>query len=205
MSLDFINSVAPLLTVVIVAATAIAALVQLKHMRAGNQITAMLSIGEEFSGKLFADAANLLRAKLNAAMEDPVYREYEAAMSAGGPAPQVGPDYVELRRAGIIVGNAFEELGILVKRGVIDRDMFLDRYCWLIYNNWKRMEQVTALGRARLGTALPWENFEYIAVLSEDWMAKNEKIGTYPRGVRRMDLKLRWPLPEAPSAASASR
>src|SRR5215469_1701033 len=84
MSLDFINSVAPLLTVVIVAATAIAALVQLKHMRAGNQITAMLSIGEEFSGKLFADAANLLRAKLNAAMEDPVYREYEAAMSAGG-------------------------------------------------------------------------------------------------------------------------
>ncbi|HYK54602.1 MAG TPA: hypothetical protein VEV38_13855 [Candidatus Eremiobacteraceae bacterium] len=205
MSLDSINSVAPLLTVIIVAATAIAALVQLKHMRAGNQITAMLSIGEEFSGKFYADASNLIRDKLSTAMEDPVYREYEAAMSAGWQAPQVGPDYVELRRAGIVVGNAFEELGILVKRGIIDREMFLDRYCWLIYNNWKRMEPVTALGRAALGNELPWENFEYIAVLSEDWLTKHEKIGTYPHGVRRMELKYPWPLPVAPSTASASR
>jgi hypothetical protein len=205
MSLDSINSIAPLLTVIIVAATAIAALVQLKHMRAGNQITAMLSIGEELSGDLFRDAATLIRNEIDAAMEDPAYREYEFAMSAGQPAPKVSSEYVELRQAGIIVGNAFEELGILVKRGVIDREMFLDRYCALILNNWKRLEQSTALGRAALGNDLSWENFEYLAILSEDWMAKYEKMGTYPAGVRRMALKHRWPLPVAPSAASTSR
>src|SRR5690349_11478798 len=133
MSLDVINSIAPILTVVIVAATAIAALVQLKHLRAGNQINAMLAIGEELSSKAFSDAVELVRHKIGPAMEDPVYRDYEVELSTGRPAPAVDPAYVELRRATLIVGNGYEELGILVKRGVIDRDMFLDRYCWLIH------------------------------------------------------------------------
>ncbi|HYK52082.1 MAG TPA: hypothetical protein VEV38_00915, partial [Candidatus Eremiobacteraceae bacterium] len=171
----------------------------------GNQITAMLSIGEEFSGKLFADAASLIRTKLSAAMEDPVYRAYEVAMSVGGSGPEVSSDYVELRRAGIVVGNAFEELGILVKRGIIDHDMFLDRYAWIIFNNWKRLEPVTALGRAALGNDSSWENFEYIAVMSEDWMAKHDKVGTYPPGVRRMVVENRWPLPASTAGTSTSR
>ena len=51
MSLELLNALASLLTVCIIAATAIAAMVQLRHLRAGNQITAMLAIGEELSGK----------------------------------------------------------------------------------------------------------------------------------------------------------
>jgi len=196
MSLDSLNSVAPILTVIIVAATAIAALVQLKHLRAGNQITAMLSIGEELSNPTFSDAADLVRQKLGAALEDPIYREYEVALSLGRNAPDVNDEFVELRRASLVVGNAYEELGILLKRGVIDRDMFLDRYCWNILRGWKRLETLTALVRAAMGNDWPWENFEYLAVLSEDWMAK-QKGGTYPRGVRRMALTNRWPLPGA--------
>lgn len=195
--LDSLNALAPLLTVVIVAAASVAALVQLKHMRAGNQINAMLAIGEEFSSKTFSEASDLVRLKLDAAMEDPAYREYEVARTLGRPSPEVDPAYVELRRAGIAVGNGYEELGILVKRGIVDRDMFLDRYCDVILRQWKRLEPVTALGRAAMGNDLAWENFEYLAVLSEDWMTKIEKSGTYPRGVRRMRLTSRWPLPAA--------
>lgn len=195
--LDSLNTLAPLLTVVIVAAASIAALVQLKHMRAGNQINAMFAIGEELSGKTFSDALDLIRLKLEAALEDPAYREYELARSFGRPAPEIDPAYLELRRATIIVGNGYEELGILVKRGIVDRDMFLDRYSELILRAWKRLEQVTALGRAAMGNDLAWENFEYLAVISEDWLAKIEKSGTYPRGVRRMRLTNRWQLPPA--------
>lgn len=194
--LDSLNALAPLLTVVIVAAASIAALVQLKHMRAGNQINAMLAVGEEFSSKTFSEASDLVRLKLDAAMEDPAYREYEVARTLGRPSPEVDPAYVELRRAGIVVGNGYEELGILVKRGIVDRDMFLDRYCDVILRAWKRLEPVTALGRAAMGNDLAWENFEYLAVLSEDYLAKHEG-GTYPRGVRRMALTNRWPLPAA--------
>lgn len=195
MFFESLNAFAPLLTVIIVGATAVAALVQLKHLRAGNQINAMLAIGNELSSKVFSDAADLVRHGIRTAMEDARYRDYEVAMSLGRPAPEVDAHYVELRRATLVVGNGYEELGILVKRGVIDRDMFLDRYSFLILTSWKRLESVTALGRAAMGNDLAWENFEYIAVLAEDWMMKTEKTGTYPRGVRRMRLTSRWPLP----------
>jgi len=205
MSLDILSSVAPILTVAIVAATAIAALVQLKHLRAGNQITAMLSIGEELSweelsSKTFADAADLVRHKLGAAMEDPKYRESEVALSLGRAAPDVDPSYVDLRRATLVGGNGYEELGILVKRGIIDRDMFLERYSWLILTSWKRLEPITALGRAAMGNEMAWENLEYLAVPSEDWLAK-QAAGTYPFGMRRMVLNNRWPLPAATPAS----
>jgi len=196
MSLEFLNSIAPILTIVIVAATAIAALVQLKHMRAGNQISALLAIAEELSTEKYADAADLVRHRLAAAMEDPVYREYEVALTQNRPAPAVDQTYVEIRRASVFVGNAHEQLGILVKSGIVDRDMLLDRYNWLILLQWRRLEAVTALSRAAMGNTTAWENFEYLAVLSEDYMAKHQR-GTYPRGVRRMPLTNRWPLPEA--------
>ena len=198
MWLDTLNSFAPLFTVLIVAATAIAALVQLKHLRAGNQITAMLTMGDQLSSKTFSDAADLVRQKLATALEDPKYRDYEIALSLAQSAPEVDDAYVALRRASLIVGNGYEELGILLKRGVIDRDMFLDRYCGNILGSWKRLEGLLALVRAAMGHDWAWENFEYLAVLSEDWMAK-QNSGTYPHGMRRMKLTNRWPLPATSS------
>ena len=42
-----------------------------------------------------------------------------------------------------------------------------------------------------------WENFEYLAVLSEDWIRQN--TSTYPKGVRRMGVVNPWPVAEARS------
>jgi hypothetical protein len=36
-----------------------------------------------------------------------------------------------------------------------------------------------------------WENFEYLTVLAQDWDAARPK-GTYPAGIRRLDLKDEW-------------
>ncbi len=46
MPLELVNTAAALLTVTIVAATALAALIQLRHLRAANQIHALLSMGK---------------------------------------------------------------------------------------------------------------------------------------------------------------
>ena len=43
------------------------------------------------------------------------------------------------------------------------------------------------MARRSAGDAL-WENFEYLAVLAQDWLAMHPK-GTYPAGVRRLTLK----------------
>jgi hypothetical protein len=200
MSLEVINTLGTVTTVVIVAATAIAALVQLRHLRAGNQINAMLAIGEELGSRNFREALLLIRQKLEATLDDPLFRDCFIAAARNQPQQELNPDYVEMQRATMMVGNAFEELGILVKRGVVDKDMFLDRYSWVIHANWKKLERGLALSREVTGTNAIWENFEYLAIVSEDWM-KAHPGGTYPRGVRRMQLHNPWPVPPVPATA----
>jgi len=192
MSLELLNTLGTLTTVAIVAATALAALVQLRHLRAGNQINAMLAIGEELGAKPFRDATQLVAQKVVAAMGDPAFRDFNIAVDRGHYPAESNPDYIELRSAMLLIGNAFEELGILVKRGVVDKDMFLDRYCNVVHRSWKRLEPSTALAREASGLSALWENFEYLAVLSEDWMREHPSV--YPHGVRRMQLRNPWPI-----------
>jgi hypothetical protein len=192
MSLELINTLGTVTTVIIVAAAAIAALVQLRHLRAGNQINAMLSIGDEFRMAAFVDADLLLAQKLQAAIDDPDYRDYEIARSRSQTPPEVKPEYVQLRQASVLIGNSYEELGILVKNGIVDARLFLDRYSWRILTIWRRLGPVTALAREATKQSAIWENFEYLAVLSEDWIKRG--ASTYPKGMRHMRLQNAWPV-----------
>lgn len=186
MSLELINALGTVLTACVIAATAIAALVQLRHMRAGNQINAMLAIGEELSAAPMADAQRVVRDKLPALIDDPGFRAYNSAQDGGGRPPDVKPEYEEARQAVSYVCNALEELGILVKNGIVDVDLFLDRYSWVILRAWQRTEKAVADARADTGQEMIWENFEYLAVLSDDWIRHHPS--TYPKGMRRMPL-----------------
>jgi hypothetical protein len=191
LSLELLKALASLLTVCIIAATAIAAMVQLRHLRAGNQITAMLAIGEELSSKAITNARQLIRLKLPLIEDDPAWRAYNARADVRRAQEPIA-EYEEIREAASLVGNAYEELGILVKQGIVDKDIFLDRYSWVIMGLWKRLEKTVADARAATGQQAVWENFEYLAVLSEDWLREHPSV--YPRGVRRMPLPKRPPL-----------
>jgi len=198
MSLELVNTFGTLLTVTIIAATAIAAMVQLRHLRAGNQINAMLSISNQFDAKEFRDALTLVQHTLDAALEDPAYREYLTARNRRTPLPAVSEEYRELADATRLVGNTYEELGILVKNGIVEHDLFLDRYAWVITQVWNRMTRATAFTRATTGNDAIWENFEYLTVLSQDSLGRGS---TYPEGVRRLQLENPWPVP--PMGATA--
>jgi hypothetical protein len=199
MSLELINTLGTVTTVAIVAAAAIAAMVQLRHLRAGNQINAMLSIGESLD-KEFLDAQHFVQKELAAALKDPDFRAYSAAMSRGIPPPEAPRVYIEVRRAAIAVANKYEELGILVRHGIVDQDLFIERYVNIIGQGWAALETFTAFSRAASGTDSIWENFEYLAVLSQDWI-KQHPEGVYPKGVRRMQLHNPWPVPPVPATA----
>src|SRR5579863_5537350 len=199
MSLELVNTFGTLLSVAIIAATAVAAMVQLRHLQAGNQINAILSIGNQYDAKEYRDAQYLILHKLTAVLEDPLYREYEFAIARSLPVPTVPEDFVRLRSAMQLIGNTHEELGILVKNGIVDKDLFLDRYSWVIATGWKRMERYVAYIREINGDDGIWENFEYLAVLSEDYLV--EHPSTYPRGVRRMQPRNPWPMPAMPATA----
>ena len=199
MSLELLNTFGTLLTVAIIASTAIAAMVQLRHLREGNQINAMLSIGNQYDDTAFRDAALLVQNKVASALDDPQYREYELAIARNLPVPTVSEDYVRLRSAALLVGNTHEELGILVKNGIVDKNLFLDRYCWIITGHWRRLEPRIAYVRASAGNDALLENFEYLTVLSEDFM--REHPTAYPAGVRRLRPHNPWPVPPVPATA----
>jgi hypothetical protein len=184
MSIEVLNTLAALTTVVIVAATAVAALVQLGHLRSGNQINALLTLGEKLNVRAFQDARANLR-KLDAAMRDPAYRTYALAVARGLSVPDLSEEHAELRNATQLVINSYEDLGILVKHGAVQREMFLDAYSWAILKDWSTVAPFINLIREAAGTKAISENFEYMAVLAEDWMQAHPE-GAYPSGVRRM-------------------
>jgi hypothetical protein len=198
MSFEIINTLATLTTVVIVAATAVAALTQLRHLRAGNQINAMLSIANQFDEKEFRDALFLVHEKLDSAMDDSRFREFYLAVVRRQTAPAT-PEQRELLDAARFIANTYEELGILVKNGIVDKDLFLDRYSWVINRAWENMQRLVAFARSVTGKDAIWENFEYLVVLAQDWMEQHES--SYPKGVRRLQLHNPWPIPPMPVTA----
>ena len=90
-----------------------------------------------------------------------------------------------------MVGNLFENAGCLVKNGVIDADMVCDLLSAIVSGAWKAYAPFIAHRRMVVGDAL-YENFEYLAVLSDDWLTAHPH-GSYPRGMRRMELCQTWP------------
>jgi hypothetical protein len=192
MSFELINTVGTVITTIVVAATAVAALVQLRHMRAGNQIRAMLNIGAKIQDDAFVNAGEVVNAKLAAALEDPAFRNYVIALRRASSITDVDPNLVLVRRAAVNLGNTYEELGILVKNGIVDDELFLDRYCGVITGAWKHLEKFTAFMRELSGDQGLWEHFELVTVMSEDWLRAHPT--SYPEGYRRLPLHNPWPI-----------
>ncbi len=100
-----------MLTVLIVGATALAALAQLRHLRAGNQITALLTIGDKFLEPRFVDARRVATADLARTLEDPTFRRYVIARSLREPLPEISSDQLAVLTSANVYGNLFEEVG----------------------------------------------------------------------------------------------
>jgi hypothetical protein len=196
MSLELLSTLGTLTTVIIVAATAVAALVQLRHLRAGNQINAILSVAELINGRVFGEAMNLIGARLAPAVEDPAFRAYWLAVQRRGTHPAVDPVYVELRAAVVTTANTYEQLGALVRNGIIDQTIFVEGFCAPILSLWQRLANLTAFLREGEGDQALWENFEYLAVLSEDWLSQHTT--TYPENMRRLKIHNPWPIETEP-------
>jgi hypothetical protein len=86
-TLNDLNAIAPIVTAVVITATAIAALIQLRHMRAANHISAMWSVHEMFSNNEYTTARRFLRTHLPRIVADPTFRAYLAAEVQGHPRP----------------------------------------------------------------------------------------------------------------------
>jgi hypothetical protein len=176
--LDVINTAAQVGSFVVVLAAALAAVVQLRHLRASNELEALLTLTAQLREDHLQDAFRFVQTELSTRMESAVYR-------------------ADLARIGYIVGhpemevcNWFNEVGTLVKNRLIDQATFLDLFARLVSYYWLRLEPVVAILRRQRGAG-QYENFEYLAQLAQQWQRKHPD-GSYPKGVDRLAIVDTW-------------
>ena len=116
MSLEVISTSATLLTAVVIGATAVAALIQLRHLRTGNDIAAMLNYGATFRSEQFGHAQRLVVHRLGPAMNDPAFREYVASFVRDPSPREVEQDYEDVRLAAVQIGNLYKSWQFSSKR-----------------------------------------------------------------------------------------
>jgi hypothetical protein len=171
---EILNTAAAIGTFTVIAATAIAAVIQLRHMRANNQLEGLLSVLARVEDSNFNRWVTAAQRQLPQLLADPEYRQ------------SVVEGTFNRDVAWLNLANSYDWVGSLVKNRLIPVDAFLDVYSFRVRQAWKVLEPVTALVRPVAGDAV-WENFEYLYVKAEDW-AKAHPRGNYPKHVRRLTV-----------------
>jgi|HubBroStandDraft_4_1064222.scaffolds.fasta_scaffold00001_363 hypothetical protein len=197
MSLELANTLATLGTFVVIAATAIAAILQLRHARTSNQIAALNELRETTETREYMEASHFVQGVLAAKLQDPAFR-YQVAMRS------IRTDETRaLIAKANLVGNFFESMGTLVKTGLIDKELALQIWDGVTVQAWQHLAPYVAILRRSAGDVL-WEKFEFLTVMAQDWIAAHPK-GSYPVGMRRIDLKDEWLEADMEYAASLPR
>ena len=132
MSLELVNTFATLGTFVVIAATAIAAIVQLRHARSSNHIAALNELRETTETPDFLANRQLLENELSTKLEDPVFR-YQVATS------KARTDETRRILAKLVsLGDFYESMGILVKTGLVDKALVFELWSTVVIGAWKQ-------------------------------------------------------------------
>jgi len=179
-SQETLGTAAAIGTFVVIAATAIAAVVQLRHLRAANQVAAVRILLEEYEGAELRDAFHFVRAELAGRLEDPVFRE---ELRSGVTDRLTHPE--------VTICNFFDKWGAHYREGAIDRRAFMRQMAGVTVSFWKRLEPAIALMTYPEGVNTAFEAFEYLSVEARGWIARHPQ-GDYPRGKPRITLVDPW-------------
>jgi hypothetical protein len=177
---DVLSAAASIGTFVVIGASAVAALVQLRHMRAGNQLEALLSLEHDFQRSDLQSALRYIQEQLPQRLED---AEYRRGLEAVG--------FIDsAKHPELVVCNWFNEIGTLVKHRLVAEEPFMDLFARLIVHSWAHAASAVAVMRRTRGDS-QYHDFEYLAVRAARW-ADAHPHGTYPRNLARETLPDRW-------------
>jgi hypothetical protein len=173
MNAEWVTAIGTIGTFVVITASAIAALVQLRHMRGSNQIVALTECRETLESPEFREAQRFVSFELPKRLNDPNERPKIVTL----------PFCDEYEAIGT-VANFFESMGLFVKTGIIDRHIACDFWAFVVLRNWNALLPVTTYVRAAVQTDALWENFEYMAMLSKTY--SEQYPSSYPPHAPRM-------------------
>lgn len=174
MSPEWVGAIAAIGTFVVIAASAIAALIQMRHMRSANQIALFTAYNTEFDSPQFASAFAYVRTDL------PKHEFTREELDN-----LVNGIYLGRLHDARTIGNFFEDMGSFVLTGVLHRSIVCNLYSQNVLDAWRALAPMVYFVRKHRNMVGIWENFEYLAVLAESFTAQHPN-GVYPRGLRRM-------------------
>ena len=179
-TLETVNTLASVATFVVIGASAIAALIQLRHLRANNQLGALLSLEHEFHTEALQTSFRFVQTEFGQRLRDRAFRE-------------------DLERIGFIdsrahpemdVLNWFNEMGTLLKNGLVEETAFMELFGRLAVQYWEILAPAIAILRRRRGNA-QFHNLEYLAIRARKWLSDHPH-GNFPRGAPRIPILDEW-------------
>jgi hypothetical protein len=176
MSPDWITTTATVFTAIVIAASAAAALIQIRHMRKGNEIEIIDKWTATVESEQFERARSFITGELQQILADPA----RVHALSWNPLP---PEFAQVR----VICNHFESIGTFIKLRSVDARVACELWAFVVVDCWRAIAPVAAMLRKRVGRDAIWENFEYLAVLAEQHL-KTHPDGTYPAGTPRMPV-----------------
>ncbi len=123
--LEVLNTVAAFGTFIVIAATAMAAVIQLRHMRASNQLAGLLTVLARVEDANFNAWLTETQRQLPALLSDPAYVQ------------SVVDNTFDRNVAWLQLGNSYDWVGSLVKNRLIPVRAFLDVYSFRVAQAWE--------------------------------------------------------------------
>ena len=177
MSWEVWSAAASIATFVVLAITAIVAVVQLRHIQGSNQVAALDEFREALDSPQYR-AGVVLSVELKRRMDEPaVRRDLEADLLPEWLGPVV------------YLFRLFETFGTYVKHGILDERVVFDLWSSVFIDNWERLAPAIVVMRRTEGPAF-LENFEMLACIAKQWKERSKT--RYPKRLPRIAPPDRW-------------
>lgn len=172
MTLDGWNVLASVGTFLVILATAVIALGQLRHIRRANQLSGLLSTFDMLQDQSVRELVDFVRHDLAVRMQDESFRKSLRDIPID-------------RRAHpeLYLCDMYNHVGSFVRSGLIDEEIYFQTDWYNVGLYWGLLKDVVA--ESRHGRPYIFENFEWLAARSERWQAAHPR-GDYPSSERRL-------------------
>ena len=172
MTLEAWNTAAAVGTFLVITASAIAALAQLRHLRTSNQLTGLMSVFAMLQDSSVRELVNYVRHDLAEDMKDAQFR---ASLLEIPIDRRKHPEFY--------LCDMYNHIGSFVRSGLIDEDTYLQTDWYNVTLYWSLLADVIKIGRVNRPHI--FENFEYLARRANRWVEAHPR-GDYPASERRL-------------------
>lgn len=162
MALELVSAVASAGTFLVIAATAIAAFVQLRHLRRSNELAGLQSAFQMLLDPAVRELVNFVRHDLPLRMKDAAFRKTLLAI------PIDRREHPEL-----YLCDMYNHVGSFVRNGLIDEQIYLQTEWYNVTLYWTLLQEV--ISEVRSNRPFLFENFEWLADRAKRWAAAHSR------------------------------